>query len=156
MLAADCHVSEDVETQRAVERIFESNEAFRGVASQQQELVADAYGSLKSARHELCEALREGLPPDQPGVLVYNPFDNDICFKKKPLVDSDGAHDRRGKVKKERFTTKRLEAALHWRLTWPAPRGLKLPRSKPYNSSVQSSGARCRPCAAPWPPPSCC
>lgn len=112
MLAADCHVSEDVETQRAVERIFESNEAFRGVASQQQELVADAYGSLKSARHELCEALREGLPPDQPGVLVYNPFDNDICFKKKPLVDSHGAHDRRGKVKKERFTTKRLEAAL--------------------------------------------
>lgn len=109
---ADCHVSEDVETQRAVERIFESNEAFRGVASQQQELVADAYGSLKSARHELCEALREGLPPDQPGVLVYNPFDNDICFKKKPLVDSHGAHDRRGKVKKERFTTKRLEAAL--------------------------------------------
>lgn len=95
-----------------MERIFESNEAFRGVASQQQELVADAYGSLKSARHELCEALREGLPPDQPGVLVYNPFDNDICFKKKPLVDSDGAHDRRGKVKKERFTTKRLEAAL--------------------------------------------
>ena len=29
---------------------------------------------------------------------------------------------------------------LHWRLTWPAPRGLRLPRSKPYNSSVQSSG----------------
>lgn len=109
---ADCHVSEDAETQRAVDRLFESNEAFRGVASQQQELVADAYQSLKSARHELCEALREGLPPDQPGVLVYNPFDNDICFKKKPLVDSHGAHDRRGKVKKERFTTKRLEAAL--------------------------------------------
>eukprot|EP00435_Cladocopium_sp_Y103_P009361 s2268_g2.t1 len=106
---ADCHVSEDVETQRAVERLFESNEAFRGVASQRQELVADAYQSLKSARQELCAALREGLPPDHPGVLVYNPFDNDICFKKKPLVDSHGAHDRRGKVKKERFTTKRLE-----------------------------------------------
>jgi len=109
---AEGQISTDPDTQRAVERMFESNEAFRGVASQQQELVADAYHGLKAARHELCEALREGLPAEHSDMLVYNPFDNDICFKKPPLVESHGAHDRRGKAKKERFTTKRLEAAL--------------------------------------------
>ncbi len=31
-------------------------------------------------------------------ILRYNPFDNDICFKKPPLVESHGAHDRRGKA----------------------------------------------------------
>ena len=37
--------------------------------------------------------------PDWPWEPRYNPFENDICFKKKPLVDSHGAHDRRGKVR---------------------------------------------------------
>lgn len=111
--AANCSISRDADTQRAVERLFESNEAFRGIASQQQESISKAYRGLNAARDDLCKALQEGLPSTHTDMLVYNPFDNDICFKKKPLGgDCHGAHDRRGKAKKERFTTKKLEGAL--------------------------------------------
>ncbi|CAJ1388345.1 unnamed protein product [Effrenium voratum] len=109
---ADCSVSKDADTQRAVERLFESNEAFRGIASRAQESVAAAYKGVQDARDHLCQALKEGLPAKHSDALVYNPFDNDLCFKQKPRNDSHAAHDRKGKAKKDRFTTKKLEAAL--------------------------------------------
>ena len=44
--AAGVHVSDDDRTQRAVDRFFEANESFRGVASQEQPAVAKVFGAL--------------------------------------------------------------------------------------------------------------
>ena len=70
-----------------------------------------ALGVLQSSRKVINELLNAipfylssslemsvGIPGTSLGPR-YNPFDNDICFKKKPLGgDCHGAHDRRGKV----------------------------------------------------------
>ncbi|CAE7249743.1 MSH1 [Symbiodinium sp. CCMP2592] len=106
-----CEVSEDADTQRAVDRYFEANENFRGVASQEQEHVFDAYSRLQRCRADLLEALKNGLHPEHRDALVYHPFDNDLCFKQKPPGESRGAIDRKGKAKKDRYTTQELQAA---------------------------------------------
>jgi len=106
--------SEDRAMQQALRRFLEANELFRGVASQQQQAVASAYEQVARARSTLCDALREAavsLPRKAKDALVYNPFDNDLCFKAKPSA-AVGAVDRRGKAKKDRYTTARLRKAL--------------------------------------------
>lgn len=105
----------DAATQRVVERFFEANEVFRGVASQAQEAIAGVYSEVAACKAELCQALGEGLegvPAQSKDVLKYNSFDNDVCFIKKPAqLRAVGATDRRGKTKKDRFTTPRLRDA---------------------------------------------
>ncbi|CAE8620921.1 unnamed protein product [Polarella glacialis] len=110
--SAGVNISDDAATQRTVERFFEANEVFRGVASQDRETIAAAYSKVELAKSELCDAIREALPDDHRDALVYNPFDNDLCFREKHCERSSAAHDRRGKAKNLRFTTPRLRAAL--------------------------------------------
>nr|QDO16335.1 DNA mismatch repair protein MSH1 [Lingulodinium polyedra] len=107
---------EDEGMQRTLERFLEANEQFRGIASQGRDEVASAYLGVEAAKGELFAALSEAgssLPPDAKDAVVYNPFDNDLCFKMQ-LGDSHTAKavDRRGKVKRDRFTTPRLNRAL--------------------------------------------
>eukprot|EP00441_Pelagodinium_beii_P044386 CAMPEP_0197632712 /NCGR_PEP_ID=MMETSP1338-20131121/9325_1 /TAXON_ID=43686 ORGANISM="Pelagodinium beii, Strain RCC1491" /NCGR_SAMPLE_ID=MMETSP1338 /ASSEMBLY_ACC=CAM_ASM_000754 /LENGTH=1225 /DNA_ID=CAMNT_0043204279 /DNA_START=145 /DNA_END=3822 /DNA_ORIENTATION=+ len=110
--AVGIHVSDDDTTQRSVERFLEANEMFRGVASQKQPLVEEAYERVQVARIELCNAIKEGLPDEQNDSLIYSIIDNDICYRQKPLKNGCSARDRKGKTKQHRYTTKRLEAAM--------------------------------------------
>ncbi|CAK0828154.1 unnamed protein product, partial [Prorocentrum cordatum] len=107
-------VSEDPGAQRAVERFFEANELFRGVACREQPRVAAAYAELGERRREVCAALRDSLSEEespQKDALVYNHLDNDLCFKSS-TASSVPARDRRGRSKQGRYTTAALQRAL--------------------------------------------
>jgi len=101
--------------QHTLSRFLEANELYSGVASPVQETVAAAFSQVAKTRQELFASLREAAASLQPGsvvdALVYNPFDNDLCFKAKPQ-GAVGALDRRGSAKRHRFTTPRLRQAL--------------------------------------------
>lgn len=113
---SDLTVVGGVVTQSALSRFAEANEGFRGVVATSQPLVAEAYEDVKRCRDKLCAGLldliRKSNGPTE-DILVYNPFDNDLCLKFKPEnMKSTLAHDRKGKAKSSRYTTSGLSTAL--------------------------------------------
>eukprot|EP00927_Polykrikos_kofoidii_P072009 TRINITY_DN68186_c0_g1_i1.p1 TRINITY_DN68186_c0_g1~~TRINITY_DN68186_c0_g1_i1.p1 ORF type:complete len:743 (+),score=108.95 TRINITY_DN68186_c0_g1_i1:188-2230(+) len=108
---ASCSI--DVLTQKAFERFLASRETFRGMVSREQPHVLAAYSALEAATDVLCGVLREHLPPGAKDALIFNAFDRDLCFKIEPLgPEVARAHDRRGRTKADRFTSKHLEHAV--------------------------------------------
>lgn len=105
------YISEDEQTVDTFRRFLEAQEPLRGAVSSTFPGVVTAEEELKECRNGLAQALQQGLEPNAKDALVFNPFDNDLTFKQKP-EEAEAAKTRKGKEKKDRFTTPALDHAM--------------------------------------------